>query len=309
MICKLCRNNEIDLLYSNSDYDIYHCRECDFKQKQHHQAHDFNEEAYEDGQWIAWRDKSRDHFRSTREKGFGTFEKYWRPGSFLEIGPGDGWFLKHAQDRGFDPIGIETSKRNVEYIEKLHGIKCFHGRLEEAAIEKNSINNVLISHLIEHIENPAELLLQIKDILAPGGVLVILTPNAVSYTERLLGRYNSFYDVLDHVSFFSPDSIVHLASATGFDVKNMFTQEGCYSFANKILHLLKIKMMGRGIASPQGDSEQQGIDYNSNNKFALVSTAKKAVRKSAIVWGQVFKIFAWLEKGSGLCCVLTKKQS
>ena len=308
MICKICGSSDVYELYSNSIFCICHCKTCDFKHKENAEAYDFNKMVYEDNGWIDDRDKSKSRWRRSRKKGLQSFKKYLLPGSFVEIGPGDGWYLKHALDNGYKPIGIETSKRNVEYIERTHGIKCFHGRLEDANLEKDSIDNVLISHLIEHIQNPKELILNIRDILKPQGRLIIFTPNAASYTERLFGADNSFYNTFDHLSFFSPKSITHLARITELEVKTIFTREAYFDLNNKLTTYMKIKLTGRRCHFVERDVDEGKIDVYSNSKvYSTVLAMANAVRSSSIVWGQPFKIFGLLGIGAQLRCVLIKK--
>jgi SAM-dependent methyltransferase len=308
MVCKICGNGKVYELYSNSIFSINHCKICDFKYKEYPEIYDFNKLQYEDGEWIGIRDKTKKTWEKNSKKRFKELEKYLIPGSFLEIGPATGWNLKYARDYGYEPIGVETSKTNVEYIKITHGIKCFHGLLENAGIENNSIDNVLISHVIEHIPNPKQFALNVNNILNPGGRVCLFTPNAASYSERLLKDYNSFYNTFDHVSFFSPQSLNYLAQSTGFEVMNTSTDEAYYDFFNKLSKFLQVKLTGRRTRVLKNDVKGGQIDVYSNKKiYSMVSVITEAIRKSSITWGQLFKLFGLLSMGSQLRSVWTKK--
>ena len=308
MVCRLCDSADVHVLYSNNSFCIYHCQECDLKHKEYPESYDFNKMVYEDDGWIDERDKTRSYWSKSRKKSFGSFRKFLRPGSFLEVGLGDGWFLKYALDNGYAPIGIETSKRNVEYIERVHGIRCFQGRLEDAGIEHNSTDNILLSHLLEHIENPKPFLSNINQLLKPNGRLIILTPNAASYTERLFKGDNSFYNAFDHISFFTPKSIAYAARITGFEVTKIFTREAYFDLNNKLTTYVKIKVTGRRCRFLKSDTKGHKIDvYSSGGVYSTTLAIAGAVRRSSVVWGQIFRIFALLGMGSELGGILTKK--
>jgi SAM-dependent methyltransferase len=310
MLCILCDSPEVYKLYVNSNFTIYHCKNCDFKYKQYPDAYDYNEVQYDqDGEWLARRDKIKNSLMKAREKRFNSFKKYLSPGNFLEIGPGPGWNLKYAKDNGYQPIGIETSKKNVEYIERMHGIKCFNGPLEDANLEKNSIDNILLAHLIEHIVDPRKLILDIKNILKPNGTLLIYTPNSASYTERLIGDYNSFYNTLDHISFFSPKSITYLAKLAELEVIKSYTSEAHYDFINKMIKYIQIKLTGRRCRELSHKDHDEGkIDIYSKKKiFSIVSSGTETIRKSAVIWGWIFKVFPLFGIGSELRCIMVKK--
>lgn len=307
MVCKICGNSEVYKLYSNSVFSIFHCKTCDYKYKEYPDVYNLNELQYEDRVWIDIRDRTKKVWKRFSKRRFKALEKYLIPGTFLEIGPGTGWNLKYAQDHGYEAIGVEMSKANVEYIEKTHGIKCFHGKLDEAGIENNSIDNVLISHVIEHIPNPKEFALDVYNVLKPGGRVYLYTPNAASYSERLLKDYNSFYNTFDHVSFFSPQSLDYLAKSIGFEVMTTYTDEAHFDFIRKLSKFLQVKLTGRRCRLAERDTKGGKIDVYSNKKlYSMVSTVREIIIKSSLIWGQPFKFFGLLGTGSQLCSVWTK---
>jgi hypothetical protein len=116
MTCRLCKCSGVYELYSNNSFSIYHCNNCDFRYKDYPEHYDINERQYENGKWIAERDKLKSSCSKISRRRFRAVKNYLLPGEFLEIGPGPGWNLKHAQAIGYKPIGIEPSRTNVEYI-------------------------------------------------------------------------------------------------------------------------------------------------------------------------------------------------
>ncbi|MHC4664340.1 MAG: class I SAM-dependent methyltransferase [Planctomycetota bacterium] len=235
-------------------------------------------------------------------------KNYLLPGEFLEIGAGPGWNLKHAQAIGYKPIGIEPSRTNVEYIRRTHRIECLVDRLEDANIKPDSIDNVWMSHVFEHVEDPRRLALNVSDILRTNGRLFIWTPNVASYAEPLFRDYCGFYNTFDHVSFFSPKSISFLASVSGLQVEYIRTGEAHYDFAWNLIQYFKVKFTGRRCRLLRREASKGRIDVYTNKKvFSLVSAMANAFQRTSVVWGQPFKIFALAGRGSELHCILTKK--
>ena len=70
--------------------------------------------------------------------------------------------------------------------------------------------------VIEHLFDPRAVLAAIARALAPGGTLVISTPNIDSASRYLLGTDWAVLSPLEHVYYFSEDSLRRLLEATGF---------------------------------------------------------------------------------------------
>jgi SAM-dependent methyltransferase len=104
----------------------------------------------------------------------------------LDIGTGAGYFLKLAKDKGFDPIGIEVSKRASEFAKKNYNIRVLNiSGLENAGFEDGSFDVVTLSHVIEHLPSPEDTLKEIYRILQDNGILLIVTPNCRTVATSL----------------------------------------------------------------------------------------------------------------------------
>lgn len=305
--CKIC-NSPTCYLYENDSFVILHCPVCDFKFKIYPVDYDFNAIQYEDGQWIAGRDTSRRQREEDRRKRFNNLKRYLISGNFLDIGPGPGWDLKQARDSGYEPIGIETSSKNVEYIKETYGIDCHNCLLADAGLSKNSIQNILVSHVIEHIPDPGAFMKEVVELLQPGGRVLIFTPNAASYSERLFKDNNSFYNTLDHISFFSPKSLRYLADLAGLRCITIQTREAHCDFCNKLVTYAKIRITGqrcRELNVKNNGSSSEGPSLE--NKISKGKRAARIFHSSSKFWGQAFKLSELFGKGSELFAVLAKR--
>jgi SAM-dependent methyltransferase len=81
------------------------------------------------------------------------------------------------------------------------------------------------SHLIEHLNDPGSFLAEAERVLAPGGILILTTPNADGFQARLLGpRWRSA--IYDHLYLFSLRSLGALLESRGFAVMKSATWGG-----------------------------------------------------------------------------------
>lgn len=104
-------------------------------------------------------------------------------GRLLDIGCGHGLLTAEARDRGWVPTGLELSRSATAYARRL-GLRVLEQRIEDAALEPASFQAVVAVDLIEHVHEPRDFIARCRELLVPGGALVIATP----YPESLLAR-------------------------------------------------------------------------------------------------------------------------
>lgn len=138
-----------------------------------------------------------------------------RPGRLLEIGFGDARRLMAFRDRGWDVEGQEIDNLAVEKA-RASGIKAHQGALHDIALESNSFDVVVGSHVIEHVYDPLAMLRECLRLLKPGGRLVMITPNVDGYGHRVFGRDWRGLEVPRHLHLFSQGTIERLATQAGF---------------------------------------------------------------------------------------------
>lgn len=131
-------------------------------------------------------------------------------GRLLDIGCGDGHFLRIARDAGFHVTGTE---RNPELAQQ-QGIEVFRdlSELPQAGI----FDCVTLWHSLEHIADPRCLLAQIRVLLRREGKIIIAVPNAGGIQARLFGRYWLHLDVPRHLYHFNFKSLRCLLKAENF---------------------------------------------------------------------------------------------
>src|SRR5438477_6871713 len=112
-----------------------------------------------------------------------------RSGKLLDLGCASGFLLEVARDKGFDPFGIELNAVAARRAKESFGEGHIHcGTADDHPFPKGSFNAVIMSDLLEHVRSPRKLLAQTRELLAPGGVVVVVAPNVGGLSSKVLGR-------------------------------------------------------------------------------------------------------------------------
>jgi 2-polyprenyl-3-methyl-5-hydroxy-6-metoxy-1,4-benzoquinol methylase len=107
-------------------------------------------------------------------------------GRLLDVGCGHGLLLDEARRRGFDPLGLELSGRAAAHARAALGLEVREETLEElAAADPAPFDAIVLADVVEHLEDPRRALDLCTELLAPGGVLCVVTPDPGSLTARL----------------------------------------------------------------------------------------------------------------------------
>jgi 2-polyprenyl-3-methyl-5-hydroxy-6-metoxy-1,4-benzoquinol methylase len=106
-------------------------------------------------------------------------------GSFLDVGCGSGASVRAAADLGWRAVGIDidpvlVGKGRDQLGADLRCIDLLHSDLPDGEFDFIKLRDV-----IEHMPNPYEVLLKIKDLLAPDGVVLFTTPNEGTLPNRV----------------------------------------------------------------------------------------------------------------------------
>ncbi len=143
----------------------------------------------------------------------------------LEIGCGQGAFLKVARTQGWDVAGLDSAPGNIQALQR-EGIRgILSDFLDYAPAER--YDAVVLWDLIEHPRDPALFVRKARELLNVGGMLLIATPhdpNLLSVVASFLhavsrgvvrGPLRKLY-FLEHTTYFSVSTLEKLISGEGF---------------------------------------------------------------------------------------------
>jgi SAM-dependent methyltransferase len=109
-------------------------------------------------------------------------------GRLLDVGCGHGLLLDEARGRGYDVEGLELSAGAAGYARDALDLRVRELPVEALGPEEDGRWDVVVlADVIEHLEDPAGMLVRCEALLAPGGTLLIVTPDPSSFAARLAG--------------------------------------------------------------------------------------------------------------------------
>jgi 2-polyprenyl-3-methyl-5-hydroxy-6-metoxy-1,4-benzoquinol methylase len=126
----------------------------------------------------------------------------------LDFGCGAGLFLELAHKRGFDGYGVDLSESSIERARQRPGGQNTHfgAALDVPEIAAGGFDVITLWSVMAHLPRPVDDLQMLRGLLAPDGVLLILTVNANSLRLKAEGgKWNGFTP--NHLKFFSPTTL------------------------------------------------------------------------------------------------------
>jgi len=242
--------------YNNQEYKRYECPHCDVHWWEPLKIipEFYESEVFED--YVAFHEGVGTRLGENHKAFFKYFPSNMR-GKLLDVGCGDGRFLRHSKEQGFEVWGIDFDKKSVESAKRNLGIDTvFAMGLEEFyeyAKEKNlKFDVITFFEVLEHQDKPREFLEMVRGLLKEGGYIAGSVPNR----ERLFVETEWKYFHGDypphHFLRFSKSSLEKALNFSGF--KNVEVYKLDFPFIELFPYLekklfgnldkLKIKLKG-----------------------------------------------------------------
>lgn len=136
----------------------------------------------------------------------------------LDIGCGAGFFLKAAEEDGWQGEGIEVSAAASAYGRDVLKVKVRTGRFETAGLSPRSFDVITLLDTIEHLPDPLASLEQARRLLKRGGLLLLNTPDLRSLSHVILGPSWAVLSPAEHLYNFSAKTLSRLLTQAGFRV-------------------------------------------------------------------------------------------
>jgi SAM-dependent methyltransferase len=137
-------------------------------------------------------------------------------GRLLEIGPAYGLFAHLAKRAGFDVTGMEMDSRCCEFLRDTVGIKVVEGANTTQLLSGLAQFDVIVLwQVIEHLTDCWQVLAAAAQHLAPGGILIVDTPNPDALQFRILRGRWTHVDAPRHVCLIPVSLLVDFAGGHG----------------------------------------------------------------------------------------------
>ena len=240
-IIGLPRTNEISKDFINKEYHVVQCINCDvyfvapqitFNSNQWSNLYN-NEYFSSQSNWLINKRIKELSDRFDQASDYLQYDDI----TFLDIGAGEGKALIEALNRRWKVTGIDIVDNRLDPA-KQKEIKFIVANFLEYKLPENYFDFIYVDSVLEHVLNPREYLVKIKQILKPGGIVYIGVPNEDSLFNdvrkvafMLIGRKNISVKIKP---FDSPYHVI------GFNRKSL-----SYIFNKLNLKIVHMKNIGR----------------------------------------------------------------
>jgi cyclopropane fatty-acyl-phospholipid synthase-like methyltransferase len=161
--------------------------------------------------------KSRDLKIATARPRLAAIRQRTQGRRLLDVGCATGFFMEAAADEGFDVRGVEFSTVAISLARPDIRERIVRGDVNELlSREPEKFDVVTAFDIIEHVQNPENFLQQLREILKPGGILAISSPDTGHALRYLMGSKWPMLQPMQHTVLFSRRSISDLLKRCGF---------------------------------------------------------------------------------------------
>lgn len=135
----------------------------------------------------------------------------------LDIGTGDGVFLKELMASGFTEVmGVEPSVAPIEAADADIKPLIKHDIFRPEAFAPSSLSLVTCFQTLEHLTDPLLMAKSAYQVLKPGGAVFFIGHNRRAMSAKILGRKSPIFDI-EHLQLFSNKSGGELLKRAGFE--------------------------------------------------------------------------------------------
>lgn len=133
--------------------------------------------------------------------------------TLLDVGAANGLLVEVANTAGLDAVGVEPSA-SLAAAARARGLDVRTGALPMADLADRTFDLVTLVDVVEHVGDPVALLRACRAQMAPGGHLLVVTPDATSIAARALGR-RWWHLRLAHVGYFTRPTLTDALARAG----------------------------------------------------------------------------------------------
>ncbi len=131
----------------------------------------------------------------------------------IEIGSGGGEFTYLLTKLGFEIQGIEPNEGYGQYSKTEYDLNIHIGCIQSVHLNRKYYDVAILSHVLEHLDNPTDVLQQLNHSLTDQGLLVIEVPNVEAICQS---PNNTFHTA--HLFNFNLQTLSLLVQKCGFEI-------------------------------------------------------------------------------------------
>jgi len=209
----------------------------------------------------------------------------------LDIGSGPGYFLDAGRERGWQVLGFEPSRAAADYTRArdLTVVNDFFSFAK--AKEHGPFDAISMSMVLEHVRDPISVVAAARSLLAPGGLLFLVSPNDFNPLQMLLWKQMGFQpwwvNPKHHLNYFDTVSAAAFLCARRFDVLHMETSYPLENFLLSGRNYVDKPALGRACHNERKAFETALFLHDKQQISSLAASwAKQGIGREFVVLGR-----------------------
>ncbi len=222
--CNLCNQDRTKVIWQEPPYRIVRCQNCGLiylnPRPEAKELVQLYSREYFTNYYLKNREERIVYFQRRLEE----IEEFKKGESLLDIGCGVGFFLKVAQEFGWQSEGVEPSPFAVQFAQNEYRLKVFQGGLKEAHLPPAHFDLVTMWDILCSLPDPMGYLEETFRILKKKGIVVLKVPHrywAVFLLARFVSHFTMARGILHlpaQIYYFTPRILTKMVEKAGFRV-------------------------------------------------------------------------------------------
>jgi 2-polyprenyl-3-methyl-5-hydroxy-6-metoxy-1,4-benzoquinol methylase len=196
-----------------------------YENKYYQEGHGSYEVAYTDEEISYFRLKAWLIFRKASD-----IADIRRGQKLIDIGCGEGWLMDEFNRRELSVLGLDFSRYGIEkfhpYLLPFFEQGNLYKLVEEKVRAKLKFDFLVLANIIEHVRDPVKLLREVRKMMHPKSILIIVAPNDFSPLHEILLAQKKvtrkfWLRYPDHLSYFNKESMSNILTDLGFKIRSI----------------------------------------------------------------------------------------
>jgi len=214
----------------------------------------------------------------------------------LDVGCGDGQLIETALSEGWNATGIDLSESAIR-ICRQRGLSASKTDFFDGSFDARRFDVIIMSELIEHVPSPQRFLKRAADLLEPGGILYLTTPNFGSLARRMLGEDWSVIHP-EHIGYFERTTLRQMASEHA-GLRELKIEANNISPSTVVAWMRRRTLQTAAEATHTHREARQGMDQRLRGvilESRVLSASKTVINRLVSRLGLGDTLVAWLQK-------------
>jgi SAM-dependent methyltransferase len=215
----------------------------------------------------------------------------------LDFGAGSGEFLAAAKACGHHVMGFEPTASFAAFARDAYQVVIDERSWQDATYPDNHFHLITANHVLEHLSQPVDAIMQMSRWLADDGIIYISVPDVLAHREHSFQHFH-----FAHIHYFTPNALKWAGLRAGLEPDQRFSNESTT--------IVFKKRQGGSLvpAWPAREAERVAAHFAPSSPLAyLVSGTwmKEAYRRwNKAVGTSLPAADSWLSSGLGMVAAL-----